>query len=189
MNQEEIPVGKEIRKRRKSAHLTQEQLAKMAGISHSYLSKIEQGKINVSFGLLGKISKPLGLTMWDIITPQQQEEKPFVVVRKKTMSDNLASLPIQKPNYYTMKQRVEKEEMALSFEEFKPGEKSGDYYSHQGEEWHYIITGVVNFYTKVNGKHEECILNAGEFIHFRSETPHYVKNPGKKPARILTIRI
>jgi ribosome-binding protein aMBF1 (putative translation factor) len=61
-------VGEMIKEERKRAHLTQEDLAKKTGTKKSYISRLENGKIDIQISTLFKIfeeglGKKLGLTI------------------------------------------------------------------------------------------------------------------------------
>ena len=61
-------VGEMIKEARKEAHLTQEDLAKRTGTKKSYISRVENGKIDIQISTLFKIfeeglGKRLGLTI------------------------------------------------------------------------------------------------------------------------------
>ena len=54
-------VGEMIKEARKEAHLTQEQLAEKTGTKKSYISRLENGKIDIQISTLFKIfEKGLG---------------------------------------------------------------------------------------------------------------------------------
>lgn len=60
-------VGEMIKEARKEAHLTQEELAKKTGTKKSYISRVENGKIDIQISTLFKIfekglGKKIGLT-------------------------------------------------------------------------------------------------------------------------------
>ena len=60
-------VGEMIREARKEAHLTQEELARRTGTKKSYISRLENGKIDIQVSTLFKIfeeglGRKLGLT-------------------------------------------------------------------------------------------------------------------------------
>ena len=60
-------VGEMIKDARKEAHLTQEELAKKTGTKKSYISRVENGKIDIQISTLFKIfeeglGKKIGLT-------------------------------------------------------------------------------------------------------------------------------
>jgi len=61
-------VGEMIKEARKKAHLTQEDLAKKTGTKKSYISRLENGKIDIQISTLFKIfeeglGKKLGFTI------------------------------------------------------------------------------------------------------------------------------
>ncbi len=59
-------IGERIQEIRKSLKLSQEQIAEKADISPNYLSRIECGKENPTLDMLIKLSKALGVEMWEI---------------------------------------------------------------------------------------------------------------------------
>jgi transcriptional regulator with XRE-family HTH domain len=60
-------LGKNIKKARESAGLTQEQVADKAGIHVSYYSRIERGVVNPSYEVLENIFKVLKVKSSDIL--------------------------------------------------------------------------------------------------------------------------
>lgn len=60
-------IGKNIVALRKRKKLTQEDLCGLAEIDRSYLSEIENGKMNVSIKALAAIAKALGVTPKDLL--------------------------------------------------------------------------------------------------------------------------
>lgn len=68
INSKAFVVGEMIKEARKEAHLTQEDLAKRTGTKKSYISRVENGKIDIQISTLFKIfeeglGKRLGLTV------------------------------------------------------------------------------------------------------------------------------
>ena len=60
-------VGQNIRKFRKRAHLTQEQLGEKAALSYKYVGEIERGYVNVSLDSLVRIAKALKVKIEDLL--------------------------------------------------------------------------------------------------------------------------
>ena len=58
-----IVIGYQIKEKRLQKEMSQEELAKKAGIDQSDLSKIERGVLNPSVKMLKKIAKGLGLKL------------------------------------------------------------------------------------------------------------------------------
>lgn len=55
-----ISIGEQIQEHRKEQGLSQKDLADMVGFTHTNISRIEQGKYNVSLDILNRISYALG---------------------------------------------------------------------------------------------------------------------------------
>ena len=67
VNAKAFVVGEIIKDARKEAHLTQEELARRTGTKKSYISRLENGKIDIQISTLFKIfekglGKKIGLT-------------------------------------------------------------------------------------------------------------------------------
>lgn len=62
-------IGKNIAARRKELSLTQEDLCGMAEIDRSYLSELENGKMNPTIKALVGIAKALDTDLYTIVNP------------------------------------------------------------------------------------------------------------------------
>lgn len=60
---ERLRIGNRLRELREAQGLTTTQLAEMCGMSHSTISKVENGKWSVSLDLLSKIAGALGCSV------------------------------------------------------------------------------------------------------------------------------
>ena len=61
-----IAIGKNIRRIRKEAEMTQVGLGKKTGINHSDLSRIENGQKNVELVTIIKIAEALGIELKEL---------------------------------------------------------------------------------------------------------------------------
>lgn len=62
-----LKFGARLKELRKNAHLTQEELAKMASIDRSYLSQVEVGKRRVSLHVAYRLARLLTVTLDDLL--------------------------------------------------------------------------------------------------------------------------
>ena len=69
-------IGQRITALRKLAGLSQDQLADKAGIGRTHLSRIEQGKYDVTFWVVQQIAEALGMTV-DIIDERLADLTPM----------------------------------------------------------------------------------------------------------------
>jgi transcriptional regulator with XRE-family HTH domain len=61
-------LGEAIRRHRRAARLSQEQLAEQSGLHWTYLSEIETSKVNPSINVLRKIAKALGVRTSQLVS-------------------------------------------------------------------------------------------------------------------------
>jgi uncharacterized cupin superfamily protein len=64
-----------------------------------------------------------------------------------------------------------------------PGAGSGDSYTHEGEEFLYILRGALT----ITLENEEYRLKSGDSFYFESATPHCWKNQGRAEAWLLWV--
>jgi quercetin dioxygenase-like cupin family protein len=64
-----------------------------------------------------------------------------------------------------------------------PNAGSGDSYSHEGEEFLYVLRG--EFRIALDG--ESYLLKPGDSFYFESATPHTWSNPGKSETWVLWV--
>lgn len=64
-------IGKRVRETRKQQHVTQLQLAELAGLSVSYISHIETAYKQASLSSLIRIANALGITMDELLNGNQ----------------------------------------------------------------------------------------------------------------------
>jgi quercetin dioxygenase-like cupin family protein len=72
----------------------------------------------------------------------------------------------------------------------RPGRNTGDLQPHSGEELVIVSEGQVSIrYREKDGSEREDIVSKGGLIHFHSDVPHCLSNPGPEDARLLVIKI
>ena len=62
-----LHIGEKIREARKEKHLSQEELADIAGVHRTYIGMIERGEKNISILSLEKIAVALELSTKDLL--------------------------------------------------------------------------------------------------------------------------
>ncbi|HET7417909.1 MAG TPA: helix-turn-helix transcriptional regulator [Solirubrobacterales bacterium] len=70
----QIGLGKAIRKLRNDAELSQEALGERAGIHATWISHIESGRINPTWGNVRRISRGLGVPLAELAALAEQFE-------------------------------------------------------------------------------------------------------------------
>lgn len=65
-------VGRNVRRAREAAGLTQEELAAKSGFTQQYLSGLETGKRNPTIVSLYELAQALGVSHVDLVKPDNQ---------------------------------------------------------------------------------------------------------------------
>ncbi|HKR86775.1 MAG TPA: helix-turn-helix transcriptional regulator [Phenylobacterium sp.] len=65
-------VGRNVRRAREAAGLTQEELAEKSGFTQQYLSGLETGKRNPTIVSLYELAQALGVSHLDLVKPDNQ---------------------------------------------------------------------------------------------------------------------
>ena len=86
-----VDIGSKILKKRQELHLTQSALAKKAGIAHSTLSYIEQGKKRPQFNTMSAICRVLGISVLELLTFDEQ------LATRKMFEETMAAQGFQLP--------------------------------------------------------------------------------------------
>lgn len=85
-------IGYRLQKLRKKRKLTQKALAKMSGISRSYLSDIEHNRYNPSFDTIENLAKSLKLDLKSFFDDTLLEEDYYLKPLREELEDDLNSL-------------------------------------------------------------------------------------------------
>ena len=168
-------IGPRLRQERLSKSKSLAEVAKAADISVGFLSAIERSNMSASVGTLRKLARFYGMNVLDLF---EAEDSTHPVVRKherKALSGgagvNMELLArghtVLEPHLFHV----------------DPGGGSGSAYSHEGEEFMYLLQGELD----IRLGDENYRLRAGDSMNFQSSTPHEWRNPGKKETVILWV--
>jgi transcriptional regulator with XRE-family HTH domain len=178
----EITLGQRLREYRKSRKMTLADLSQITGMNASTLSKIENGKISLNFSTVQKIAEDLSLPIANLIGPIEQPppggrraitraNQGHVVRHPRWDLETLCDDLIQKRNVFW--------KMVLKCRSL---EEYGEFSTHLGEEFLYVISGVMDLYTDV---YKPVRLEVGDSIYFDAMTPHAYIAVSEAPPLVL----
>ena len=75
-------VGRNVRRARIAAGLSQEELAARSGFGQQYLSGLESGKRNPTIVTIYELSQALGVSHVQLLNPDGEEDAPLGVDRR-----------------------------------------------------------------------------------------------------------
>lgn len=172
-------IGRRIRNLRHIKGLTLKDLAKRALCSESMLSKVENGKAQLSITLVHRIVHSLDITITALFSESQADQG--IVTRGKERStfridSNGSRLErLIPPNLGHL--------LEGNLHILEPGGGSDGILTHEGEEVGYVLSG--EFELTVSGV--QYLLHSDDSFVFRSEEPHSYRNPGSETTRVLWI--
>ncbi|WP_255670634.1 helix-turn-helix domain-containing protein [Cognatishimia sp. F0-27] len=181
---EPLDLGGRVRDLRKARDLTLEQAARQAGLARSTLSKIENGQMSPTYEALKKLATGLEISIPQLFTPPQAEKVNgrLAVTRAEsgqhhattTYEHDLLAETLTKKKMLPYRARVR----ARSLEEFD------GWVRHDGEEFLYVLTGIVRLYTEF---YEPIEMRRGDSAYYDATMGHNVVSVSDDDATILWV--
>jgi transcriptional regulator with XRE-family HTH domain len=172
-----LNVPGRLRTIREARGLTQRDLARRTGISHTTIAKIERGDISPTIATLQKIVAGLNLPVTALIAAEEDESGRIFFKR-----ENLTIFPFGK---YTMRQvgaDLRRHALQMMEDTYEPGADTGEVMlSHAGEEAGIVIQGRL----EVTVGSQTQVLGPGEAYFFESRIPHRFRNPGEQKCVVV----
>jgi quercetin dioxygenase-like cupin family protein/DNA-binding transcriptional regulator YiaG len=176
-------VGKKIRSLREKKALSIDDLSKMTGYDVNFLLKIEQNEIQPQLGTVMKLSKALDSAFSRLVSGVGH--KLYAITRKneqRTISRSTTQKGSRQAYVYKSLAPEVKgrhmEALIVQLETDPGGERS----IHQGEEFIYVLDGIVAL--KIGG--DEFELEPGDSAYYLSTTPHTI-SASREKATILAV--
>ncbi|EEE37922.1 transcriptional regulator, XRE family [Rhodobacteraceae bacterium KLH11] len=181
---EPVDLGARVRELRKARNWTLEHAASQAGLARSTLSKIENGQMSPTFDALKKLATGLEISVPQLFTPPQRDQ---VIGRMAvTKMGEGASHPTTTYEHELLAEALTKKQMlpyrarvrARSMDEFE------GWVRHDGEEFLYVLTGVVRLFTEF---YEPVEMRRGDSAYYDGSMGHNVISVSDEDAMILWV--
>jgi transcriptional regulator with XRE-family HTH domain len=163
-------VGPRLRAARHARGWTLDQLAALAGMSASSLSRLESGKRQASLELLIPLTSKLGIRIDDLVKSETVDPR---VKRAIIRRDGLVIAPLAPESSQIHTYKIT----------YPPAAASPEPRMHDGYEWLYVLSGKLC----LRLGDQELVLSRGEAAEFDTSTPHAMSAAGGKPAQVLSI--
>jgi DNA-binding transcriptional MerR regulator/mannose-6-phosphate isomerase-like protein (cupin superfamily) len=168
-------IGAHLRKLRKERRLSLAQVARSVGISVGFLSALERSQMSGSVGTLRKLARFYKTNILDFFDAKKESSRLVQPAHRKVLQagrgvrmELLAwGNTVMEPHLFRV----------------APDSGSGDSYTHEGEEFLYVLRGELAI--TLDG--EEYRLKSGDSFYFESSTPHRWKNPGSTETCLLWV--
>lgn len=174
-----MEIGKKLKKLRLKKNMTLQELARMTGLSTSFISQVERELTSPSLSSLKKITDALDVTLAFLFADEDQQLK---VIRKGDEKKVLSTDDGRVKFTFLLSSG---QSIEVSLVELAPGASTGaEKYHHHGEEMAYVLEGRIRVVVEDN----EYDLEEGDAIYFHSSRPHSIINAGGEKARGLWIQ-
>ena len=181
-----LHIGRKIRELRKKAGLVLQDLSDRTGLSKPLLSQIEKEVVSPPIATLLKISKALSIDIGFFFQDNYPEEKVVLVKRDESKVMDSRYFGRDESGYYyeALAYKKSKKNMEPFLVEFKRKKvEKLSYFSHDGEEFIYLLEGTLEFRTE----NQQYVLYPGDSLYFESSIPHAYRALERKNARALTV--
>ena len=155
-------VGERLRRLRTRAHKTLKEVAQATGLSISFISALERGGSGASVASLRRLAGAYGVTMRELFGADLEQSTPLVRGEERPV--------MQWDNGVRFEEMASGEKvMDPSYIRVPPGAGSEGFYSHNGEEFVYVVSGVLFVELKDQGTFR---VAPGDTLYFPSTTQH-----------------
>ena len=172
-------LGTKLKVVRKERNYSLEELAKRTGFSKSFLSQIENGKNSPSIASLKKITEALGISIGELFEEDRGDQ---VYIQRKAERHPMEGIK-DKVIFEFVSSRVANRKMEPLFFSLLPGGGSEGEYSHDGEEFLYIMAGTADLILD----DERLTLEAGDCIYFDSSLRHRLLSRDGSEVKVLAV--
>lgn len=168
-------VGPRLRQLRTKRGVSLAEVASAAGISIGFLSALERSQMSASVGTLRRLARYYRTNILDFFDPTESNT-PLVHPAKRKVLD---AGPGVRMELLAWGNTV----MEPHLFRIAPQAGSGESYTHEGEEFLFVLRGELN----IALADKEYHLKRGDSFYFESATPHRWKNPGRSETWLLWV--
>ena len=181
---EPLNLGQRVRELRKAKGWTLDQAATQAGLARSTLSKIENGQMSPTYDAVKKLAEGLKISVPQLFTPagKAQVSGRMAVTKSgtgqahvtATYEHELLAGGLSRKQMLPYRATIR----ARAMEEFD------GWVRHDGEEFLYVLTGVIRLYTEF---YEPVELRRGDSAYYDATMGHNVISLSDEAATILWV--
>jgi transcriptional regulator with XRE-family HTH domain len=177
-------IGERIKRLRLKKSMGLVELGKHTGLSASFLSQLETGRVVPTLRNLARIAMVFSK---DLSYFFESEPQAMFRVHRRKERVRLPQTGVEDPTYFfeSLGYMVPDRHMDPYFAEFVPLEKNIQprAHVHPGYEFLYVLEGELAL---SHGEHH-ATLEPGDAVYFDASTPHSYVCAGKKPADVLIV--
>ena len=177
-------IGERIKRLRLKRSMGLVELGRQTGLSASFLSQLETGRVVPTLRNLARISIVFGK---DLNYFFEAEPQPVFRIHRKRERTRLPQSGVDDPTYYFERLgfMVPDRQLDPYLAEFLPNRKANEVrpHVHPGAEFLYVLDGDLEI------RHADKVhtLEAGDGVYFDASSPHAYRCAGTTPAQVIIV--
>ena len=177
-------IGAIVKMERLKNQMTLKDLSDATNLSVGFLSQFERGMSSIAIDSLEKVATALGLSLSSFFLNISSNEKENPVLKSYDMRPNCVNPRIIQ---YVLSHNVSHYDLFPRIFALMPmnDDETIELYSHNGEEFLYVLEGVVTLCLE----EEKHVLYPGDSAQIHSNQPHNWINLTNKVTKILTVNV
>lgn len=185
---EQARLGTALRRIRSERNLTISEVARRTGLAISTLSKVESGKMSLTYDKLAQLTSGLEIDIADLFSANTAMQPATMVTGRRSINragDGVAISTGQYDHRY-LSTEVSGKRMSPIIVDINARDASDfpDFVRHDGEEFVYVLEGELVVHTEF---YAPIVLRSGESIWIDSQMGHFYLAHGNAPCRALAV--
>jgi transcriptional regulator with XRE-family HTH domain len=177
-------IGERIKRLRLKKSMGLVELGRHTGLSASFLSQLETGRVVPTLRNLARISIVFGKDLSHFF---EAEPQPMFRVHRKKERVRLPQSGVDDPTYYfeSLGYMVPDRQLDPYYAEFLPLKKASEArpHVHTGFEFLYVLEGEL----EIRHAEKSHVVGAGDAVYFDASTPHAYRCHGNTPATVIIV--
>ena len=176
-----------IRQARIERGLSLRALSARAGLPYSTLSKLENGKMGLTYDKLIRLAQALNVDLKDIVMEAEESPASVAVGRRSVTraGEELDADSERHVHYYPAADLLGKMMIPIIIDvQARSVEELGGLVRHAGEEYLYVLSGMMELHSDI---YAPLPLGPGDSIYFDSGMAHGYVRTSREPCKVLAV--
>jgi transcriptional regulator with XRE-family HTH domain len=179
-------IGERIKRLRLKRSMGLVELGRQTGLSASFLSQLETGRVVPTLRNLARISMVFGK---DLAYFFEAEPQPLFRIHRKAERTRQPQSGVDDPTYFfeSLGYMVPERQFDPYLAEFLPMRKANEMraHVHAGSEFLYVLSGAL----EIRHADKMHVVEAGDGVYFDASTPHAYRCSGEEPAQVIIVTL
>jgi transcriptional regulator with XRE-family HTH domain len=163
-------------------------VSQRTGLAVSTISKVENGRMSLTYDRLLQLTKGLSLDLADLFGATPLRQAPHLMTTRRSIDRQSDAVHVDAGGYHYWYMNTDLADKLMSpvlgLTTARTLEEFGELIRHPGEEWVFVIEGAVNVCTEF---YKPVVLKAGECVYIDSSMGHAYLAAAEGPCRFISV--